>query len=159
MRFILSALAGAVLAVSAVSADDGLISVKSGYAVDQTLDRFERAAKDKGMTVFARIDHAAGAAKVDKVLRPTELLIFGNPKAGTPLMQSRQTVAIDLPMKALAWADSEGQVWLTYNDPGYLVQRHDITDHDPLVEKMRRVLGELSAAATATVPQAPAKLQ
>jgi uncharacterized protein (DUF302 family) len=159
MRFILSALAGAVLAVSAVCADDGLISVKSGYAVDQTLDRFERAARDKGMTVFARIDHAAGAAKVDKVLRPTELLIFGNPKAGTPLMQSRQTVAIDLPMKALAWADSEGQVWLTYNDPGYLVQRHDITDRDPLVEKMRRVLGELSAAATATVPQAPAKLQ
>jgi len=152
-------LAGAVLAVSAVSADDGLISLKSVYTVDQTLDRFERAAKDKGMTVFARIDHAAGAAKVDKVLRPTELLIFGNPKAGTPLMQSRQTVAIDLPMKALAWADSEGQVWLTYNDPGYLVQRHDITDRDPLVEKMRRVLGELSAAATATVPHAPGKLQ
>jgi len=152
-------LAGAVLAVSAVSADDGLISLKSVYTVDQTLDRFERAAKDKGMTVFARIDHAAGAAKVDKVLRPTELLIFGNPKAGTPLMQSRQTVAIDLPMKALAWADSEGQVWLTYNDPGYLVQRHDITDRDPLVEKMRRVLGELSAAATATVPHAPGNLQ
>lgn len=159
MRLVLMTLAGAVLAVSAVSADDGLISLKSVYTVDQTLDRFERAAKDKGMTVFARIDHAAGAAKVDKVLRPTELLIFGNPKAGTPLMQSRQTVAIDLPMKALAWADSEGQVWLTYNDPGYLVQRHDITDRDPLVEKMRRVLGELSAAATATVPQAPAKLQ
>lgn len=159
MRLVLMTLAGAVLAVSAVSADDGLISLKSVYTVDQTLDRFERAARDKGMTVFARIDHAAGAAKVDKVLRPTELLIFGNPKAGTPLMQSRQTVAIDLPMKALAWADSEGQVWLTYNDPGYLVQRHDITDRDPLVEKMRRVLGELSAAATATVPQAPAKLQ
>ena len=159
MRLISMALAGAVLAVSPVSADDGLISVKSVYTADQTLDRFERAVRDKGMTVFARIDHAAGAAKVDKALRPTELLIFGNPKAGTPLMQSRQTVAIDLPMKALAWVDSEGQVWLTYNDPGYLVQRHDITDRDPLVEKMRRVLGELSAAATATVPQAPAKLQ
>ena len=159
MRLMSIVLAGAVLAVSAVSADDGLISVQSVYTVDQTLDRFERAARDKGMTVFARIDHAAGAAKVDKVLRPTELLIFGNPKAGTPLMQSRQTVAIDLPMKALAWADSGGQVWLTYNDPGYLVQRHGITDRDALVEKMRRVLGELSAAATATVPQAPANLQ
>lgn len=159
MRLRSMVLAGAVLAVSAVSADDGLISVQSVYTVDQTLNRFERAARDKGMTVFARIDHAAGAAKVDKVLRPTELLIFGNPKAGTPLMQSRQTVAIDLPMKALAWADSGGQVWLTYNDPGYLVQRHDITDRDALVEKMRRVLGELSAAATATVPQAPANLQ
>ena len=159
MRLRSMVLAGAVLAVSAVSADDGLISVQSVYTVDQTLNRFERAARDKGMTVFARIDHAAGAAKVDKVLRPTELLIFGNPKAGTPLMQSRQTVAIDLPMKALAWADSGGQVWLTYNDPGYLVQRHGITDRDALVEKMRRVLGELSAAATATVPQAPANLQ
>ena len=159
MRLMSIVLAGAVLAFSAVSADDGLISVQSVYTVDQTLDRFERAARDKGMTVFARIDHAAGAAKVDKVLRPTELLIFGNPKAGTPLMQSRQTVAIDLPMKALAWADSGGQVWLTYNDPGYLVQRHGITDRDALVEKMRRVLGELSAAATATVPQAPANLQ
>ena len=159
MRLMSIVLAGAVLAVSAVSADDGLISVQSVYTVDQTLNRFERAARDKGMTVFARIDHAAGAAKVDKVLRPTELLIFGNPKAGTPLMQSRQTVAIDLPMKALAWADSGGQVWLTYNDPGYLVQRHGITDRDALVEKMRRVLGELSAAATATVPQAPANLQ
>ena len=159
MRFIPMALAGAVVAASAVAADQGLISVQSAYAVDETLDRFEGAARDKGMTVFARIDHAAGAAKVDKVLRPTELLIFGNPKAGTPLMQSRQTVAIDLPMKALAWADSGGQVWLTYNDPGYLVQRHGITDRDALVEKMRRVLGELSAAATATVPQAPANLQ
>mgnify|MGYP000051838630 CR=1 FL=1 len=159
MRFIPMALAGAVVAASAVAADQGLISVQSAYAVDETLDRFEGAARDKGMTVFARIDHAAGAAKVDKVLRPTELLIFGNPKAGTPLMQSRQTVAIDLPMKALAWIDADGQVWLSYNDPGYLVQRHDITDRDALVEKMRRVLGELSAAATATVPQAPANLQ
>jgi uncharacterized protein (DUF302 family) len=159
MRLILMALAGAALAVSAVAADDGLISVPSVYTVDQTLDRFERAARDRGMTVFARIDHAAGAAQVDKELRPTELLIFGNPKAGTPLMQSRETVAIDLPMKALAWADSAGQVWLTYNDPGYLVQRHAITDRDPVVEKMRRVLGELSAAATATVPQAPANLR
>jgi uncharacterized protein (DUF302 family) len=114
--------------------------------------------------VFARIDHSAGAAKVDKELRPTVLLIFGNPKAGTPLMESRQTVAIDLPMKALAWVDRDGQVWLSYNDPGYLLQRHAITDHAPLVEKMRRVLGELSAAATSTVPtgtvpQAPGKLQ
>lgn len=159
MRLTMMALAGAIILASSAVADDGLVTVASVYAVGETLDRFERAARDKGMTVFARIDHAAGAAKVDKVLRPTELLIFGNPKAGTPLMQSRQTVAIDLPMKALAWADSEGQVWLTYNDPGYLVQRHDITDRDPLVEKMRRVLGELSAAATATVPQAPAKLQ
>ncbi len=158
MRFIPMALAGAVVAASAVAADQGLVSVQSAYTVDETLDRFEGAARDKGMTVFARIDHSAGAAKVGKELRPTVLLIFGNPKAGTPLMQSRQTVAIDLPMKALAWVDRDGQVWLSYNDPGYLVQRHAITDHDLLVEKMRRVLDELSAAATGTPPRAPAKL-
>jgi uncharacterized protein (DUF302 family) len=159
MRLVSMVLAGTIACAASVAADDGLVTIESDYAVGETLDRFERAARDKGMTVFARIDHAAGAAQVDQALRPTELLIFGNPSAGTPLMQSRQTVAIDLPMKALAWADGAGQVWLTYNDPGYLAQRHNITARDPLVEKMRRVLGELSAAATATAPQAPAKLQ
>jgi len=158
MRQLVMVLAGAMLLISAVSADDGLISVQSVNAVDATLNRFERAARDKGMTIFARIDHAAGAAKVGQQLRPTALLIFGNPRAGTPLMQSNQTVGIDLPMKALAWLDSDGQVWLSYNDPAYLVKRHEISDRDALVEKMRKVLAELSAAATAGPPQAPAGL-
>lgn len=149
--------AGMLLACG-VAADQGLLSVKSPYAVDETLSRFERAVRDKGMTVFARIDHAAGAAGVGQELRPTQLLIFGNPQAGTPLMQSSQTAGIDLPMKALAWADADGQVWLSYNDPGYLAQRHDIGDRDALVEKMRQVLAELSAAATAGPPQAPVGL-
>lgn len=158
MRQLVMVLAGAMLLISAVSADDGLISVQSVNAVDATLNRFERAARDKGMTIFARIDHAAGAAKVGQQLRPTALLIFGNPRAGTPLMQSNQTVGIDLPMKALAWLDSDGQVWLSYNDPAYLVKRHEISDRDALVEKMRKVLAELSAAATAGPPQSPAGL-
>ena len=148
MRQLVMVLAGAILVVSGVAADDGLVSVQSVYAVDETLDRFEGAARDKGMTIFTRIDHAAGAAKVGKELRPTALLILGNPRAGTPLMQSNQTVGIDLPMKALAWADSDGRVWLSYNDPVYLARRHDISDRDPLLEKMRKVLAELSAAAT-----------
>ena len=158
MRPVLMLFAAMLLACGA-AADQGLPSVKSPYAADEALSRFERAVRDKGMTVFARIDHAAGAASVGKELRPTQLLIFGNPQAGTPLMQSRQTAGIDLPMKALACTDAGGQVWLSYNDPGYLVQRHDIGDRDALVEKMRQVLAELSAAATAGPPQAPAGLR
>jgi len=130
------------------SAGEGVIKVKSPYPVAQTLDRFEKVVKSKGMTVFTRIDHAAGAARVKKDLRPTQLLIFGNPKLGTLLMQSNQTAAIDLPMKALAWKDASGQVWLAYNDPAYLVQRHGINDRDAVVKKMRKALGAFSKAAT-----------
>ncbi len=154
MRTMLMALAGSIFLATATAADDGLLSSKSAYNVGETLDRFEAAAREKGMTVFARVDHSAGAAKVEQRLRPTELLIFGNPKAGTPLMQSSQTLGIDLPMKALAWQDAQGQVWLSYNDPAYLVRRHAVTDRDPLVEKMRAVLGELSDAATNGTRQA-----
>jgi len=124
------------------------VKVKSPYTVEQTLDRFERVIKAKGMTVFTRIDHAAGAASVNKDLRPTELLVFGNPKMGALLMQSNQAAAIDLPMKALAWKDASGQVWLAYNDPAYLAQRHGIGDRAALVEKMRKALRAFSHAAT-----------
>lgn len=133
----------------AAVADNGLITMKSPYSVTETLDRFERAVKSKGMTVFARIDHAKGAASVDKPLRPTEVLIFGNPAIGTLLMLSNQTAGIDLPLKLLAWQDAEGQVWIAYNDPAYLVQRHNITDRDPVVEKMRNALNNFAHAATA----------
>ncbi len=129
-------------------ADEGLIQLKSPYTVAQTLDRFERAVRAKGMKVFNRIDHAAGAASVNRKLRPTELLIFGNPKIGTLLMQSQQTAGIDLPMKALAWQDASGQVWLTYNDPAYIAQRHGIGDRDAVVAKMRKALRAFSSAAT-----------
>ena len=105
-------------------AADGLIAVKSPLSAKETMNRFEEIAKQKGLNVFARIDHAAGAAKIGKTLRPTEVLIFGNPQGGTPFMECAQSIGIDLPLKALVWEDASGQVWLGYNDPAYLAQRH-----------------------------------
>lgn len=132
----------------AYAADNGLITMKSPYSVDETLDRFEQALKAKGMTIFTRIDHAKGAAGVDLELRPTTVLIFGNPKIGTLLMQSNQTAGIDLPLKLLAWQDADGQVWIAYNDPGYIAKRHNITDRDPVIAKMRKAMSNFTAAAT-----------
>jgi len=105
-------------------AADGLTTISSSYGPKETMDRLEAEIKAKGMTVFARIDHAAGAAQAGLSLRPTEVLIFGNAKAGTPLMQSNQTIGIDLPLKALVWQDADGKVWLSYNAPSWLAQRH-----------------------------------
>ncbi len=100
------------------------------------------------MTVFARINHAEGAEKVGKQLRPTELIIFGNPKVGAPLMQCGQSVAIDLPQKALIWEDEAGQVWLSYNDPKYLAKRHSINDCDEVIKKIETALGNFAKTAT-----------
>ncbi|MDZ7751840.1 MAG: DUF302 domain-containing protein [Gammaproteobacteria bacterium] len=129
-------------------AGNGLITKQSAHDVATTIDRLEAALEEKGLTIFARVNHTAGAAKVDLQLRPTELLIFGNPKAGTPLMQSDQRVGIDLPQKALAWQDAEGNVWLTYNDPAYLARRHFITDRDELAGKIGGLLKALTDKAT-----------
>jgi uncharacterized protein (DUF302 family) len=104
--------------------DNGLITVPSAHSVKDSLDRLEADVKSKGMTVFVRIDHAAGAKEVGLALRPTELLIFGNARAGTPLMQVHQTIGIDLPLKVLAFEDAAGKVWLAYNAPGWLAARH-----------------------------------
>ncbi len=135
--------------VSPVLAEDnGLVTVKSVHSVQQTGDRLESALKGKGMTVFARIDHAQGAKKVDKELRPTQLVIFGNPKAGTPLMQCAQSVAIDLPQKALIWEDKNGGVWLSYNDPQYLVKRHEISGCDKVIANITKALGNFAKQAT-----------
>ena len=114
----LGLMTGSALAV------DGLVTVASNVGAKQTIDRLEAVLKAGGATIFARIDHAAGAASVNLPLRPTELLIFGNPKGGTPLMQAQQTIGIDLPLKALAWEDAAGKVWLSYNDPVWLAARH-----------------------------------
>ena len=100
------------------------------------------------MNVFIRINHAQGAQKIGKELRPTELIIFGNPKVGTPLMQCRQSVAIDLPQKALIWQDEQGRVWLSYNDPKYLVERHGIAGCGEVVQKIEKALGNFAKAAT-----------
>jgi len=149
MRRILSTLFCITFVVSSSAlADDGLIRLKSAYSVTQTLDRFEQSVKSKGLTIFARIDHAEGAEAVDKVLRPTVLLIFGNPKVGTLLMQSNQTAGIDLPLKLLAWQDAEGQVWIAYNDPQWIAQRHGIKDRAAVVAKIRKAMAGFAAAAT-----------
>ena len=129
-------------------AAEGLIAVKSPYSADETLDRLEEIVKERGFTVFARIDHAAGAAKAGKSLRPTAVLIFGNPKGGTALMGCAQSIGIDLPLKALAWENAAGQVWLGYNDLAYLAQRHGIADCPP-VAKMSTSVGALIQAAVA----------
>ena len=113
------------LGVSTVP-DDGLVTLQSSHDVATTLERLTAALEAKGVRVFARIDHAAGAASVGLALRPTTLVIFGNPAAGTPLMQAAQTVGIDLPLKALVWQDAQGVVHLTYNDPAWIAARHGL---------------------------------
>lgn len=140
----------APLAMAGGNHDDaGLISKKSPYSVKVTLDRLEGILKKKGFTIALRWDHRAGAQKVGMSLRPTELLMFGNPKVGTHFFTSQQTAGIDLPMKALAWEDENGQVWLTYNDPAYIARRHGITDRDATVAKMTGALKKLTDAAVA----------
>jgi uncharacterized protein (DUF302 family) len=131
------------LASSAAFGADGLVTVKSPYRVKETIDRLEAVVKQKGLMVFARVDHAAGAAKVGKTLRPTELLIFGNPQGGTPFMECNQTVGIDLPLKALAWEDASGQAWLGYNDPAFLAQRHQAAQC-PVVENLKKALASFA---------------
>ena len=106
--------------------DRGIIDIPSPYSVPETLARLQSILKEKGVTVFALIDHSGEAAKAGLEMRPTQLLIFGNPKGGTPLMVAAPSVAIDLPLKALAWQDAQGKVWLSYNAPEYLLQRHGI---------------------------------
>ncbi len=125
----------------------GLTTLPSAHDAKSTIDRLEAEVKAKGMTVFARIDHAAGANEVGMALRPTELLIFGNAKGGTPLMQVDQTMGIDLPLKALAFEDADGKVWLCYNEPAWLVARHGASDR--LTEVTQRLAAILSAVAKA----------
>jgi len=135
------------LAVPAWGAE-GLIEVKSPYGAKETMDRLEGILMQKGMTIFARVDHAAGAAKVGKKLRPTELLIFGNPQGGTPLMECSQTAGIDLPLKALVRQDESGQVWLGYNDPAFLAARHGAAQC-PMVANLKKALAGFVQEAVA----------
>ncbi|MHC4593566.1 MAG: DUF302 domain-containing protein [Planctomycetota bacterium] len=133
---------------SLVSADTGFVNVKSNHDVQKTADRLEAVLKQKGMTVFTRIDHAAGAKRVGKILRPTKLIIFGNPKVGAPLMQCSQTVGLDLPQKALIWEDEAGLVWFSYNDPKYLAKRHGLTKCGEILKKIENALKNFAIAAT-----------
>ena len=133
---------------SLASAADGLIAIKSPHSAAVTMNRLEDVAKQRGLTVFARVDHASGAAKVGKPLRPTEVLIFGNPQGGTPLMECAQSAGIDLPLKALVWEDASSQVWVGYNDPAYLAKRHGAVQC-PVVETLTKALAALAVAAVA----------
>jgi uncharacterized protein (DUF302 family) len=135
-----------LFAAAPVHAVDGMIRVESASAAGETMDRLEAAVREKGMKVFARIDHAAGAASIGMTLRPTTLLIFGNPKGGTPFMQCAQTVGLDLPLKVLVWQDEAGKVWLGYNDPAYLAARHGAGDC-PVVANMTKALAGFAATA------------
>jgi uncharacterized protein (DUF302 family) len=130
-------------------AADGLTTIQSANGPKETMNKLEVEVKAKGMTVFARIDHAAGAAQVGLPLRPTELLIFGNAKGGTPLMQSMQTIGIDLPLKALVWQDASGNTWLSYNDPSWLAKRHGLgRETEATVSAMTAALDTVASAAT-----------
>jgi uncharacterized protein (DUF302 family) len=126
-----------------------LTTIKSNHAPHDTMNRLEAAVMAKGMTVFARIDHAAGASQAGLSLRPTEVLVFGNAKGGTPLMQSVPTIAIDLPLKALVWQDASGVTWLSWNDPAWLAARHGIAGTDAVAGKLTAVLAEVAEAAAA----------
>jgi len=139
-----------ILPLAAIGADgaDGMVTTQSNYSVAMTADKLVSTLKSKGMTVMNRINHTEGASKAGLELRPTEVVIFGNPKVGTPLMQCAQSVAIDLPQKALIWEDSEGTVWLGYNDPEYLKQRHNIEGCDEVIAKIAGALGNFATAAT-----------
>ncbi|KPK08388.1 MAG: hypothetical protein AMJ64_03665 [Betaproteobacteria bacterium SG8_39] len=149
MSLIRTLIALAALAfASSLLAADGLIVVKSPYGAEETMDRLEEIVKKRGLNVFARIDHAAGAAKIGKTLRPTQLLIFGNPKGGTPFMECAQSVGIDLPLKALVWQDASSQVWLGYNDPAFIAQRHGVAQC-PVAANLRQALDGMAQAAIA----------
>ena len=108
--------------------NNGLLHVASPHSVPETLNRLESVLQSHGLTVFARVNHSGEAQKVELTMRPTSLLIFGSPKAGTPLMVARPSIAIDLPLKALAWEDADGKVWLSYNSPQYLKERHQLPE-------------------------------
>ncbi len=129
-------------------ATDGMIDIKSMFGVKETADRLEGILTTKGMTIFTRINHGKNAKKVGIELRETELIIFGNPKVGSPLIQCRQSVAIDLPQKALVWKDAQGTVWISYNDPRYLQSRHDFPGCNKIITKIGAALDGITKAAS-----------
>jgi len=126
---------------------DGMTSIRSSFGPKETIDRLEAEIRGKGMEVFVRIDHAAGAAKVGLTLAPTELIIFGNARGGTPLMQSVQTVGIDLPLKILVWQDTADKTWLSYNEPSWIAQRHGVVGAESTTDKLAELLVTITREA------------
>lgn len=141
----------AFLAVPASSpglaAEDHLVTKKSGYSVAQTLDRLSEVLKSRGIAIVARVDHAAAAEKAGQPLKPTQLLIFGNPKLGTPLMQTNRKVGLELPMKVLAWEDDKGQVWIAFSKPENLRAAYAVSGRDEIFRQMTQALDALTNEA------------
>ncbi|MEH6645386.1 DUF302 domain-containing protein [Sulfitobacter sp.] len=150
LRHIKPLIAATLLGAAALPASAEMISKTSPHTVAVTMDRLEAAVTGAGATVFARINHASGAAKVDMDLRPTELLIFGNPKLGTPAMIDAQTAGLDLPLRVLAYADAEGVVQVSYHDPASLASDHGLPVDAPYIATMTGALDKLTAKAVAT---------
>jgi len=144
---VVAAIIGISVTTSSYAQSTGIVIKQSAFSVKATMDRLEAILKKKGITVFARIDHAAGAARVKKELAPAEIIIFGNPKIGTPLMQSNIVAGLDLPLKALVYSDGAGKVFLAYNHPGYLSRRHAIKDRKKLIKSVSRILINLTDQA------------
>ena len=128
---------------------EGLIRRQSSHGPADTLARLRAEIKARGLTLFAHIDHAAGAREAGLPLRPTDVLLFGNARGGTPLMQAQQTIGIDLPLKALVWQDAAGKTWLSYNDPHWFVRRHALSANvEPAVDAMASALAAMTQKAT-----------
>jgi uncharacterized protein (DUF302 family) len=160
MRTLVLALAAALIAAPAAAqtadpdaspdtAPDHVISLQSPHDAATTIDRLEAALEEAGIAVMGRVDHAANAEGADLDLPPTSLLIFGNPRLGTPLMQSERTIGLDLPLKALAWEDAEGRVWLSYTDPAALAARYGIDDRSEVFDRMTGALNTFTGRAVA----------
>lgn len=147
-KAILAALSILSFAAIPVAAADGVINVHSTFSVKETADRMESILNEKGMIIFNRIKHSEGAGKVGVELRKTELIIFGNPKVGSPLMKCQQSVAIDLPQKALIWEDDKAEVWISYNDPRYLQKRHNISGCEKVISKIEKALTGIAKSAS-----------
>jgi len=141
--------AGFVLSmlIPAAQAVEGMMSVQSAHSVVETVNRLEKSLSAAGFRIFARVDHGAGAKSVNMPLPPTELLIFGNPKGGTALMQSQRTVGIELPLKYLVWEDADGKVMVAWNDPAWFTERHGINDRAPVVAKVTGALKKFATEA------------
>ena len=139
--------AAIALSATAASAADGVIVITSANDVKTTTDKLEKVLTEKGITVFARVDHAGGAESVGQKLRPTELLVFGNPKLGTPLMQQDQKIGLDLPLKALIFEGEDGKTYIAYNDPAYLSKRYGVGEPAKVFETMTGALKNFTAAA------------
>ena len=130
---------------------EGLTTVQSDFGPDETMSLLEKEIQARGMTVFARINHAVLAAEAGLTLRPTELIVLGNRRGGTPLMQANQTIGIDLPLKALVWQDAAGQTWLSHNEPAWLAKRHETAGAERALAAMGLALGDISAEATKNI--------